>query len=424
MTLLTLYNSLTQKIEPFESIEDRKVKMFTCGPSIYQRPHIGNYRTFLFEDILQRYLEYSDYTVIRALNFTDIEDKSVLEAKKHNTDALRLTQKYGHVFFNDLKLLKIQPPTYNPKSSTSIDEVVSLIQKLLKRGHAYWHNKNVYFDFLKYEEFGKLGRPDKSHWPKSRRRYHKDTYPGNYWNLGDFILWHGYQEGDTIYWDTAIGKGRSSWNVQDPAMVAQTLGYSIDIYCGGEDNLIRHHDYTIAIAESASGKPLARYWLHGAHLQINAKKMSKSKGNVLYPDDLVKSGYSSEEIRFVLMYGHYRKRLNYTEDKIKKSSEKLAKAHELIDVIGGADGSESDGSVNRLIEHLKLDFEQSMDDDLNVKQAFDGMLAILLKLGRLTRKNRLTSEDAKRVMDVLAGIDGVLQVLQVLSVEGTNPKKD
>lgn len=331
-----------------------------------------------------------------------------------------MTQKYGDVFFNDLKILKIQPPAHNPKSSTSIDEAVILIQELLKKGYAYWHNGNVYFDSLKFEKFGKLGHPDMSRWPKSRRRYHKDTYPGNYWNLGDFILWHGYQEGDTVYWDTAIGKGRSSWNVQDPAMIVQTLGPSVDICCGGEDNLIRHHDYTIAVAESASEKPLARYWLHGAHLLVDAKKMSKSKGNVIYPDDLVEAGYSSEEIRFFLIYGHYRKRLNYTEDKIKKISEVLAKAHELIDAIAGADGSESDVSVDRLVEHLKLDFEQSMDDDLNVKQAFDGMLATLLKLGRLAAKEKVTLEDAKRFMDVLAEIDEVMQVLRVPSIESSS----
>lgn len=408
--MLKLYNNLTRKIEKFESIEDGMVKMFTCGPSIYQRPHIGNYRTFIFEDILERYLEYQGYNVIKVLNFTDIEDKSISEAKKQNIDVLELTDKYGKMFFKEAGSLRIKPPAHNPRSSTSVDESVNLVRRLLEKGYAYWHNGNVYFDPGKFKDFGKLGRPDMSRWPQVKKRFHRDTYPGNYWNLGDFILWHGYKEGDNVYWETSIGKGRPAWNVQDPAMAVQTLGYSIDICCGGEDNLIRHHDYTIAVVESVSDRPLARFWLHGAHLLVNGKKMSKSKGNVVYIDDLLKAGYSGEDIRFYLIYGNYNKRLNCTSDKIKKTSEKLREVISMIDVIHHSSGKNSDNAVKDLTVKLKDDFEKNMDNDLNVKQAFNEMMGTLNKLARLSGKNRVTAGDAEAIMVVLTGIDSVLQV--------------
>ncbi|RZN40181.1 MAG: hypothetical protein EFT35_03175 [Methanophagales archaeon ANME-1-THS] len=414
-TVLELYNSLTRTIEPFEPMEEGTVKMFTCGPSIYQRPHIGNYRTYLFEDVLQRYLEYIGYKVIRALNFTDVEEKSIQEAQKRQLDLLEWTEQCGRVFFNELELLRVKPPTYNPKSSTSIEEAVRLIQELLKTGHAYWYKGNVYFDPLSFKGFGKLAHLDLSRWPRIKKRLHKDTYTGNRWNLGDFILWHGYKKGDTVYWDTAIGRGRPAWNVQDPAMALQTLRASLDIYCGGEDNLVRHHDYTIAVAESVTGKPLARYWLHGAHLLVEGKKMSKSRGNVIYLTDLLKAGYTPEDIRFFLIYGHYRRRLNFTYEALKRSSEQLKQAREMIAIIqhAGATVRESDGTVEELVGRLKHDFEKNMDDDLKVKKAFDELVHTLARLTRLARMDKVSSTDAQRIIKTLETIDRVVQVFQL-----------
>lgn len=410
--MLSLYNSLTRKVEPFEPMVKGEVKMFTCGPSIYQRPHIGNYRTFLFEDVLQRYLEYLGCTVIRALNVTDIEDKAIQEAEKRTMDVMELTGKCGRKFSEDLELLRIKPPTYQPRSSTSVDQAVRIIEELLEKGHAYWYKGNVYFDIVKFQDFGKLGHLDRSSWPRVKKRYHKDTYPGNYWNLGDFILWHGYTIGDTVYWDTAIGRGRPAWNVQDPAMAVQTLGSSIDIYCGGEDNLVRHHDYTIAVVESFSGKPMASYWLHAAHLLVDGKKMSKSKGNVIYPDDLQKSGYSLDTIRFFLIYGSYRKRLNFTYEKLRKTSKKFNQVREMIDVMqnAGEDATMSDHEVYVLMKQLKFDFEKHMDNDLDVKQSVDDLAHTLLRLTGLVRRNLVTCTDARRIVSVVTGIDTVLQV--------------
>ncbi|MCL7413514.1 MAG: class I tRNA ligase family protein [ANME-2 cluster archaeon] len=407
--MLSLYNSLTRQVEPFRSLKEGEVKMFTCGPSIYHRPHIGNYRTFLFEDMLQRYLEYQGYEVTRVLNCTDVEDKSILEAKKHHMDVLELTGKCSKLFFQDLALLKMKPPTFSPRSSTSIEPAVDIIQDLLEKGYAYWYRGSVYYDPLKFDDFGKLGRPDMSRWPKTRRRFHRDTYPGNYWNLGDFILWHGYREGDTVYWDSPIGKGRPAWNVQDPAMVLQTLGPSLDICCGGEDNLVRHHDYTIAVVESVTGKKMANYWLHGGHLLVDGRKMSKSKGNVIYPDDLLKKGYTAEEIRFFLLYSSYRKRLNFTFDKFKKVTGKLSQVQEMIDTIKIADDTKgSDNRTETLAGHLQAVFEENMDNDLDVKKAFDGISSTLSRLP--SGQQGAEQENTQEIISVLTVIDSVLHV--------------
>ena len=253
--MLNLYNTLTCKIEPFQPAEDMQVKMYTCGPSTYQPAHIGNYRTFLFEDIFQRYLEYLGYNVKRLMTLTDVEDKAIAQAKKENLTVEELTRKNEAVFFRDFELLKIKRPDYIVRASSAVDQAVNLISKLVETGTAYFYTykgaNNVYFDPLKFHGFGKLAHLDMSKWPKKKRRFHKDTYPGTPWNLGDFVLWHGCTQ-DVCY-QTSIGRGRPAWNIQDAAIVTKHLGFTVDVGCGGIDNLVRHHDYTLAVAEAVSG---------------------------------------------------------------------------------------------------------------------------------------------------------------------------
>jgi len=409
--LLKVFNSLTRKIEPFKPREDRKVKMYTCGPSIYRQPHIGNYRTFLFEDILQRYLEYLGYEVVRLLTFTDVEDKAIGEADKEEVPIIELTQRNADTFFADAKLLRIKSPTYNPRSSTTVDEAVKLIKILLEKGLAYWYNGNVYFDPLKFKEFGKLSKLDMSRWPKKKRRFHKDTYPGMPWNMGDFILWHSYKEGDKVYWNTDIGKGRPAWNVQDGAMVTKHLGFVIDIGCGGIDNLVRHHDYTIAVVEGVSGKEFAHYWFHGAHLFVNGKKMSKSRGNVYYPRDLIKMGYKEEHIRFFLICRYYRKRLNFTFKKFKETSQKLDTFKNMVRNLQKTNSAESSEKAKKLVGEIVINFERNMNNDLNVRDAFEDLVKVVSKLNTLRSQGKLSSKDARIAVFNLQKTDRVLQII-------------
>jgi len=393
--------------------------LFSCGPSLYRRPHIGNYRTFLYEDILQRYLEYLGYEVVRLISLTDIEDKTILESREKGLSLRDLVEKNRRIFSEDSELLKMRTPTYKACmmvcTSTAIEEAAKLIRKLLEKEYAYYFNHkgrlNVYFDPLKFQGFGKLSKLDMSNWPRKKRRFHRDTYPGTPWNQGDFILWHGYKEGDVDFWETEIGKGRPAWNIQDAATITKYLGSTIDVACGGIDNLTRHHDYTIAIVESASGKNLAPYWLHGQHLFVKGDKMSKSKGNVYYPEDLTKIGYTGEQIRFFLIYAHYRKRLNFTFEKLKNTSKKLDAFRNIIQDLGKARSKETSIRAMKLVNSLRQTFEKHMNRDLAVKDAFDSTFSIVSKLDILNKKGKLSHESACLTLSNLRRINDVLQVV-------------
>jgi cysteinyl-tRNA synthetase len=279
MSDFVVYNTLSKRKEVFVPRDQKRVKLFTCGPSVYRTQHLGNYRTFCFEDVLQRYLEYRGYTVERCINFTDVEDKAIDEAKDEGVSLADLTRPVIDAFLKECDALGIKLPDSIPRATNSVNEAVTLIKQLLDRGIAYWHDGNVYYDPLKHGDFGRVFGLDMSKWPKKRYRFSKDTYNGMRWNYGDFILWHGAQDGDSVYWETEIGRGRPAWNVQDAAMIIKTLGYQIDIHTGGIDNVYRHHDYNRAVLEGASGDEFCRYWMHGEHLIVNGAKMSKSKGN-------------------------------------------------------------------------------------------------------------------------------------------------
>lgn len=409
---LRLHNTMTRSKELFKPRENNKVKIFTCGPSIYQRPHLGNYRTFLYEDILVRYLDYLGYDVERVLNFTDIEDKSIEEANKEGIDVMELTEKVANKFYEETELLHIKQPTYNPRSSTTVDQAVRLIKALLEKGIAYWHKGDVYYDPLKFKGFGRLYGLDMSRWPKKKRRFKKDTYAGMRWNLGDFILWRGCKEGENVCWDEELGSGRPSWNVQDPAMATKYLGCKIDICCGGIDNLYRHHDYNLAVIEGVSGEKFANYWLHGEHLILNGKKMSKSKGNIVYLNKLLEDGYSPEHIRFYLIYGHYRQRMDLTDKKLQKAVNTLNGLIKMVEELIEVEGvKESKREVIDLIGALLGGFEEHMNDDLDVKNAFDATFETVSKLIALKREGKLSDKDSETILQRLRKIDKVLQLI-------------
>ena len=403
--MLRLFNTLGKKMEMFRLVDPQRVHVFTCGPSVYQKSHIGNFRTFLFEDILIRYLEYLGASVKRGMNLTDIEDKALEEAKKRKMSVKDLTERNIGYFLREMKLLKMTIPDYLPRASEAVDEAVEIIRQLIARKVAYWYNGNVYFDPLTYSGFGELYGLDMKKWPSERRRFHKDTYPGMRWNLGDFILWHGHQEGD-LCWNTPIGRGRPAWNIQDPSMILKRYHGTLSIYCGGIDNLFRHHDYTRAIVESVRPYPMARFWLHGHHLIVKGQKMSKSKGNIYYIEDLLEDGYTADEIRFFLSYGHYRKELDYTKERMRSAAEKLRDFKGRAKAIGRKAGrrAEVDRGMSKRVKQI---FTREMDNDLNVERAFDKLAEFIEKI----KLETLTPETASGLTKGLRGIDRVLRVL-------------
>jgi cysteinyl-tRNA synthetase len=409
--MLKLYNTMARSLEDFKPRKKGVVKIFTCGPSIYRRPHIGNYRTFMYEDILVKYLEYKGFSVDRAIPLTDIEDKTILEAINKNKKIDDLTGDVEKIFYAEARSLNIRLPRKVQRSTHCVQCAARLIQRLMETGHAYQHGRDIFFDPLTYKDFGKLYRLDKSRWPKKKIRFRRDTYTGNRWNRGDFILWHGYRDGDPKCWNTVVGKGRPSWNIQDPSVVIEYLGPEIDINCGGIDNIYRHHDYNIAILESYSGTAYANYYLHGEHLIVDGKPMSKSKGNILYPEDIYRHGCRSRDLRFLLFYTQYRKKLNFTRERFKESCNKLEGFRKLAHQLSRPPGSRSkpDPRIRAAIKNIERVFETEMDNDLGAGAAFDGVLNLLLHLHE--NRDLMASRDARDLAIVLKKIDSVLGVI-------------
>lgn len=406
------YNSLTKKVEVFNPINNKEIKMFTCGPSIYRKPHIGNYRTFIFEDILQRYLEYLGYNVTRLMNFTDIEDKAIEEAKKKGITVKELTKNIADIFHDEIKLLNIKSPTYIVRSTETVDEAIKIISKLLEKGYAYYYKEDIFFDPTKFNGFGKLYGLDMTKWPKKKIRFKRDNYSNNIWNLGDFILWHSCEDENYPCWDAPIGRGWPAWNAQDPGIITHSLGNKVDICCGGIDNRLMHHDYNIAIMESYSGEDFCPYWLHGHHLFVNGKKMSKRKGNILYIEDLLKKGYSTREIRFFLIYSQYSKKMNFTFSKFDKTKKKLNEFLKMINyLLIKNNPRESSPNVHMLLDELSKSFEAEMGDDLNVKNAFDSIFLTVKKLYLLKKKGMISDKDSEIISNKMHRIDEVLQVI-------------
>ena len=420
-SILTFHNTFTKRREAFVPRSADAVRMFTCGPSVYRRQHLGNYRTFLFEDVLQRYLEYRGYHVKRGINFTDVEDKAIEEAKDYGRTLTELTQPVIDEFLDSARKLGIKLPEGEiPRATTSVEEAVGIIETLVERGHAYHHDGNVYYDPLTFEGFGEVFGLDMSRWPKRRYRFSRDTYEGLRWNLGDFILWHGNLEDDGFSWNTRLGRGRPAWNVQDPAMISRVLGYEIDIHCGGIDNVYRHHDYNRAVMEGVTGTEFCHYWVHGEHLLLEGRKMSKSTGNVMYPGDLLERGYSAETVRFALIYGHYRKRLNMTDKRLEERSAKLEKLRHLSTSATGpirastapAARPESEAHrSDRIIEEIPRQFTLNMDNDLQLGRAVDDLTGVLEHIIRRGKTFGLSEDQATRVRKHLTAVDSVLGVI-------------
>ncbi|MCF8104211.1 MAG: class I tRNA ligase family protein [Desulfohalobiaceae bacterium] len=412
MNDLRFYNTRTDKKEPFATREEGRVKLFTCGPSVYRRQHLGNYRTYLFEDVLHKYLEYLGFDVTRVINFTDIEDKAIEQAREEGLSVAELRRPVEEAFFKESKKLGISLPTEIPRASTSVDSSVELIQSLMDRGHAYRHHGDVFFDPLTYKGFGRLFGLDMSRWPKKKVRFRRDTYPGQRWNLGDFILWHKRrQEDGETWWDSRIGQGRPAWNIQDAAIIKKHLGFEIDIHTGGIDNLYRHHDYTLAIMEGASGKRFCPWWLHGGHLLVDGRKMSKSKGNVTYLDDLLEKGFQPRHIRFFLLYGRYRGQLDLRMPSLDERAGYLDRIRRLAGRLFTGRTNESGQTDRDPAAELRAAFQERMNDNLDFAGAFDAVAGHLNRSAGSGRAGRLSSKSRDLLYRALTEADRIFGVL-------------
>ncbi len=410
---LRFFNTLTRTLEEFKPIEAGVVRMYTCGPTVYGIAHIGNFRTFMFEDLLRRYLEYRGYKVIHVMNLTDVDDKTIRDSRAEGTPLTEYTARYKKAFFEDLDALHIERAQHYPEATTHIPEMVQLVQRLLDKGFAYRSGKDIYFSIARFPSYGKLSHMDlQALQAGASQRTASDEYEKE--QVSDFALWKGWDETDgDVFWETEIGKGRPGWHIECSAMSMKYLGEQFDIHTGGVDNMFPHHENEIAQSEAANGRRFVNYWLHAAHLIVEGRKMAKSFGNFFTLRDVLDKGYPAVAIRYLLLSTHYRASLNFTFDGLEGAKSAIQRLRDFYENVrtAGKEGVSS-GKVDEAVSRTKSQFVEGLDDDLNISAAFAVIFDFVRDINRLIADEGISQEDAQKVVAVMDGFDTVLAILK------------
>ena len=412
MDQISFFNTLERRVMPFESIEPGKVKMYTCGPTVYNYAHIGNFRAYMFEDILRRTLEYFGYEVKQVMNLTDVDDKTIRDSKACGLPLREFTAKYKAAFFEDLKTLSIEPAAVYPAATDHIPQMIKLISILMEKGYGYQaEDKSIYFSIDKFPEYGKLAHIDREN-QRSGVRIKNDEYAKD--SVADFALWKAWDELDgDVAWDSPWGKGRPGWHIECSAMSSEYLGDHFDLHTGGIDNMFPHHEDEIAQSEAASGKKWVNYWLHCAHLMVNGEKMSKSLGNFYTLRDLTEKGWTGREIRWVLIGAHYRKKLNFTLDALGAARETLGKFDDLFDRMRNISKDGDGAEIAEIVANARKAFAAAMADDLNISEALAAMFDLQRNANRLSDSGELTKSGAEAVLAAYRDFDRIVCCLEV-----------
>ncbi|HDP68365.1 MAG TPA: cysteine--tRNA ligase [Candidatus Marinimicrobia bacterium] len=415
------YNTMTHKKEVFKPIVPGAVRMYTCGPTVYNYAHIGNFRAYIFEDLLRRYLKFKGYDVTQVMNITDVDDKIIRDANRSEKSIQEFTKPYREAFFEDLATLGIERAEYYPAATEHIDEMVTLIQAIIERGYAYrTEDGSVYFRVSGFPGYGKLAHLDIGEM-KRGERVQSDEYKKE--EIRDFALWKGWKEEDgPVYWETAIGKGRPGWHIECSAMSMKYLGEHFDIHTGGVDNIFPHHENEIAQSEAATGVPFVNYWLHCAHLMVEGDKMSKSAGNFYRLRELLDRGIDAKAIRYVLLSTHYRQKLNFTFEKVTAAAKSITR---LRDFRKSLDQPCPPGlvQIDRIVSKFRDDFEAALDDDLNISGALGALFSFVHEINNYRNITPLTAADSEAVRNFLERVDSILNVLEK-SEDRLNPEEE
>ncbi|MCQ2377743.1 MAG: cysteine--tRNA ligase [Victivallaceae bacterium] len=406
MKELEFYNTLEHRQMAFRSIEPGKVGMYTCGPTVYNYAHIGNFRAYAFEDILRRTLEYFGYEVKQVMNLTDVDDKTIRDSRKAGIPLREFTQKYKDAFFADIKFLNIEPAAVYPAATDHIAEMIALIQKLFDRGLAYQaEDKSVYFAIDKFPDYGKLARIDRDN-QRPGVRINADEYAKD--SVADFALWKAWDENDgDVAWDSPWGKGRPGWHIECSAMSSKYLGESFDVHTGGIDNMFPHHEDEIAQSEGASGRKWVNFWLHCEHLMVDGAKMSKSLGNFYTLRDLQAKNWTGREIRFVLIGAHYRKKLNFTLDSLAQARETLRRFDALFVRLKKAQGASDGEEIAELLASAEIRFRDALADDLNIAGALAVLHDLMRGANKLCDEGKLSGAGAEKILALFRKFDRV-----------------
>ncbi|QLJ52771.1 MAG: Cysteinyl-tRNA synthetase [Candidatus Fermentimicrarchaeum limneticum] len=404
--MLKVFNTLTRRKEVFRPIKDRLVKLYTCGPSVYSQPHLGNFRTYVFEDVVKRFLVFKGYRVRHIMNITDIEDKAVRAGRGSMKGMVRITRMNEGVFMKNARDLNMLPADEYPRATENIAYMVRMVKMLLKREMAYKDEKgNVFFDVSRFPNYGKLSRSRFRH--SLDRRVYKDDYYQR--EAGDFILWKAWRKSDgDVFWDTELGRGRPGWHIECSAMSWRYLGTPFDMHMGGIDNIFAHHENEIAQTRGATGKMPAHYWLHVRHLIIEGKKMSKSLGNFYTVDDIRRMGYGYDVIRAHLLKEHYRRRLNLTFRSLKRTAAEIRRYKSCAKSLGKSRFWEDAPEADKLCRETLSEFNRYLEDDFRVPEAIEIFCTFVCSVQDLIRKRRFGRRNARNVLETLMRMDSVL----------------
>ncbi|HKJ01891.1 MAG TPA: cysteine--tRNA ligase [Longimicrobiales bacterium] len=414
---LKVRNTLTRSLEEFVPLREGTVGVYACGPTIYDYAHIGNYRSFLFYDLVHRYLEWSGYEVRFVMNLTDVDDRTVKGAVERGVGVRDYTEGFGETFLADCAILGMRALDAYPRATEYVEEMVRFIEGLLASGHAYQADDGaVYFSIARFPDYGKLKGIDLSTL-RAGARVAQDEYEKE--DARDFALWKAATEADErarAAWDAPWGRGRPGWHLECSVMSLAEVGETLDIHLGGEDLVFPHHENEIAQSEAATGKPFVRYWLHVKHLLVEGRKMSKSLGNFITVRELLDKGYDPASIRHQLLSAQYRKELNFTMaglDASRNAVQRLLDFEARLEALSVDDGAE-DTRLPELAQEAEARFRQAMDDDFNSADALAALFTFVNRVnGELDGRSELPGGDRKAALAALRSMDSVLGILEV-----------
>ncbi|MHC4721991.1 MAG: cysteine--tRNA ligase [Planctomycetota bacterium] len=420
---IRFYNTYSKEVEEFVPMEAGKVRMYSCGPTVYSHPHIGNYRAFLVADLLKRFLEFKGFEVTHVMNITDVghllddaddgADKLEEEARRQKKEPLEIAQVYIESFMKSNELLNVKPANYYPRATEHIEEMIGMIETLVDKGYAYVAGKNVYYDVTKFENYGKLsGNTLEELNAGARIEVNEEKR-----NPQDFALWK-HDPKHIQQWASPWGRGFPGWHIECSAMSSKYLGVEFDFHTGGEDNIFPHHECEIAQSEAASGTKFVHYWMHPRFLMFDGEKMSKSKGNLYTIGELIEKGFKKNAIRYALISSHYRQNYNFTFEGLKAAQQAIDKIQQCIFSLTEAPKAGSAPSVRKetesLVEGTLADFGDALSDDLNISKA----LAVVFDFVREVNKlSNVGAAEAERMIETIEKMDTVLGVLEKGSVD-------
>ena len=389
--MIRFHNTYSRRKEEFRPMVEGEVRMYTCGPTVYDHAHIGNFRAYLWEDLLRRYLKVRGFRVFQVMNITDVDDKTIRGAAAAGVSLDEYTNRYIQAFFEDLDTLGVERAEHYPRATRHIPEMVALIQRLLEKGHAYESKGSIYFRLDSFPAYGRLASLDRGGMI-ANFRVDSDEYEKS--DVRDFVLWKAPKEGEPD-WDTPLGRGRPGWHIECSAMSMKYLGESFDIHTGGTDNIFPHHENEIAQSEAATGKPFVHTWMHCAHLVVNGEKMSKSRGNFYTLRDLLIQGYDARAIRYLLVSQHYRKPINFTLEGITWAGANLNRLGDCARRLESSSAPGESPHLTQVAQRTRETFYESMDDDLNSAAAMGFVFELVREINIAADRSELPEENAE-----------------------------